>query len=86
MRDEKQLSEYNIKKNGSISVISSLPIEGGGYIDNLKEESNSEIAQKIGFNMNLIKRDELNINLIHFDLNRQMEKIIDILIILKLML
>lgn len=69
MRDEKQLSEYNIKKNGSISVISSLPIEGGGYIDNLKEESNSEIAQKIGFNMNLIKRDELNINLIHFDLN-----------------
>ena len=43
--------------------------KSGGYIDNLKEESKSEIAKKIGFDMNLIKRHELNINLIYFDDN-----------------
>ena len=47
-------------------IIQSL---AGGCIDNLKEESKTSIAKKIGFDMNLIKRDELNINLIHFDFN-----------------
>jgi hypothetical protein len=36
----------------------------GGGIDNIKDE----IDLKIGFDMNLIKRDELYVNLIHFDL------------------
>ena len=67
MRDEKQLSEYDIEQYDEIIVHYSST--GGGFIDNLKDESKSEIAQKIGFDMNLIKRNELNINLIHFDLN-----------------
>ena len=51
------------------SVNCSLSSIGGGFIDNLKEESKNEIAKKIGFDMNLIQREELNINLIHFDAN-----------------
>ena len=42
---------------------------GGGCIDNLKDESETTLAKKIGFDLNLIKRDELRINLIHFDKN-----------------
>ena len=38
---------------------------GGGYIDNILEEDN----KGIGFDIKLIKRDILNINLIYFDLN-----------------
>ena len=41
----------------------------GGCIDNLKDESETTLAKKIGFDLNLIKRDELRINLIHFDKN-----------------
>ena len=67
MLDNHKLSEYDIKENKIILV--DYPSNAGGYIDNLKEESKTEIAQKLGFNMNLIRRDELNINLIHFDLN-----------------
>lgn len=44
-------------------------LQGSGFIDNLKEKSETSIAKNIGFDMNLIKRDELKINLIHFDLN-----------------
>ncbi len=58
---------YKIKQNDEIFMIFSL--KGGGHIDNLKEESKTPIAKKIGFDMNLIKRDELNINLIYFDYN-----------------
>ena len=61
------LEEYEIKQNDSIFMTTSF--RAGGYIDNLKEESKTPIAKKIGFDMNLIKRDELNINLIHFDFN-----------------
>ena len=39
--------------------------EPGGYIDNIK----NEIDLNIGFDMNLIKRNELYVNLIHFDSN-----------------
>ena len=64
---DKKLSDYNIKEGNQINI--SSVYDGGGFIDNLKEESKKEIAERIGFDMNLIKRDELNINLIHFDLN-----------------
>jgi len=61
----KTLSECGVSKLLRVSY----DYDPGGAIDNLKEESKSEIAKKIGFDMNLIKRNELNINLIHFDLN-----------------
>ncbi len=67
MRWDKKLSYYEIEEGDCIEV--NKKSEGGGYIDNLKEESKSEKAKKIGFDMNLIKRDELKINLIHFDAN-----------------
>ena len=63
----KILKEYNIEQNNLITML--ISIIGGGCIDNLKKESKTSIAKKIGFDMNLIKRDELNINLIHFDFN-----------------
>ena len=71
MESDKKLSYYDIKKFDTISLFFDVFISmfGAGYIDNLKEESKTPIAKKVGFNMNLIKRDELNINLIHFDLN-----------------
>lgn len=40
-------------------------ISGVGFIDNIK----NEIDLNLGFDMSLIKRDELNVNLIHFDKN-----------------
>ena len=66
-RDDQKLSDFDIEEGYYINP--SWFYDGGGYIDNLKEESKRELAQKIGFDMNLIKRDELNINLIHFDLH-----------------
>ena len=63
----KILKEYNFEQNNLITML--ISIIGGGCIDNLKKESKTSIAKKIGFDMNLIKRDELNINLIHFDFN-----------------
>ena len=55
------MKELNIRR------IVRLPLEyrPGGFIDNIKEE----IDLNIGFDMNLIKRNELNVNLIHFDFN-----------------
>ena len=64
---DKKLSDYDIKEGNTICALG--PVESGGCIDNLVEESHSQIAKKIGFDMNLIKRDKLHINLIHFDLN-----------------
>ena len=40
-------------------------ISGVGFIDNIK----NEIDLNLGFDMSLIKRDELNVNLINFDKN-----------------
>ena len=48
-----------------IKVVECRPIEGAGQIDNLKNEKSEDIV----FDLNLIKRNELNINLIYFDLN-----------------
>ena len=55
------LKELNIR-----SIIR-LPVyyNPGGCMDNIKEE----IDLNIGFDMNLIKRNELYVNLIHFDFN-----------------
>ena len=39
------------------------------YIDKLKDEADQDIGQDIGFDFSLLKRNELNVNLIHFDLN-----------------
>ena len=76
MENDKKLAYYNIKNNYSITMLlTDSPIgAGAGFIDNLKEESKTPIAKKIGFDMNLIKRDELKINLIHFDCNMTNEE------------
>ena len=47
---DKKLSYYEIEEGDCIEV--QKKCEGGGYIDNLKEESKSEKAKKIGFDMN----------------------------------
>ena len=63
------IKNYRIKEGMIIKVYFLYSFSYGAIIDNLKEESKSQIAKKIGFDMELIERDELNINLIHFDLN-----------------
>ena len=73
-KNDKKLSDYKIKNNCIIKIISTDCGPGAGYIDNLEEESKSPIAKKIGFDMNLIKRDQLKINLIHFDYNMTNEE------------
>ena len=73
-KNDKKLSDYKIKNNCIIKIISTDCGPGAGYIDNLEEESKSPIAKKIGFDLNLIKRDQLKINLIHFDYNMTNEE------------
>ena len=68
----KELHEYDLKENNIIRIM--LSSRAGGYIDNLKEESEKPIAKNIGFDMNLLKRDELKINLIHYDSNMTNEE------------
>lgn len=63
----KKLKDYNIKEFSLLRYDYdplSPPLHYAG-IDNIK----NEIDLNIGFDMNLIERDELNVNLIHFDLN-----------------
>ena len=68
LEDEKTISNYNIQ-NGDTLILTIKP-RGGGYIDNILEEEN----KKIGFDTKLLKRDELYVNLIHFDLNMTNEE------------
>ena len=68
LEDEKTISNYNIQ-NGDTLILTIRP-RGGGYIDNILEEEN----KKIGFDTKLLKRDELYVNLIHFDLNMTNEE------------
>ena len=61
----KTLKDYNIKEYALIQY-KQYPYEVmGGAIDNIK----NEIDLNVGFDMNLIERKELNVNLIHFDYN-----------------
>ena len=69
MESDKQLSYYFTRYRFRHIRLFYDNNKVGGYIDNLKEESETSIAKKIGFDLNLIKRDELRINLIHFDPN-----------------
>ena len=69
-----KLKDYGVKENRLIKMFSECKLIPGGCIDNLEYESKTPIAKKIGFDMNLIKRDELKINLIHFDLNMTNEE------------
>ena len=68
------LKDYKIKKNDIIEIRFDMHTNLGGGIDNLKDESKTQLAKKIGFDLNLIKRDELRINLIHFDKNMANEE------------
>ena len=61
----KTLNDYNIKEYALIQY-KQYPFDVyGGAIDNIK----NEIDLNVGFDMNLIERKELNVNLIHFDYN-----------------
>ena len=62
----KSIKDNNIKEY-SVIEYTRIPFAhvGGGFIDNIK----NEIDLNIGFDMSLIKRNELNVNLIHFDKN-----------------
>jgi len=70
----KLMDYYHYSKNEIFPVKVYYMPSGGGYIDNLKEESKSPLAKRIGFDMNLLKRNELNVNLIHFDYNMTNEE------------
>ena len=61
--ENKTFFEENIKNNSVIYMRLSNGMRGAGPIDNLMNEN----AKNIGFDMNLIQRDELYINLIYFD-------------------
>lgn len=60
LQDSKTISYYNIREGDTLKIIPELV---GACIDNLKNEENPNI----GFDLKLIKRDELHVNLIHFD-------------------
>ena len=60
-KNDKTLKELNIKR--LIRIPENYNV--GGFIDNIK----NEIDLEIGFDMNLINRKELYVNLIHFDSN-----------------
>jgi len=60
--ENKTFGEENIENNSKITGVSSDSIIGGA-IDNLMNEN----AKDIGFDLSLIQRDELYINLIYFD-------------------
>ena len=80
----KSFRDNNIKEY-TVLKYDNYPFEmmGGGFFDNIKDE----IDYNIGFDLSLIKRDELNVNLIHFDKNMtNSENYGYILIILKSML
>ena len=69
-KENKKLKDFNIKQNEKMVIdTTSHLLTAGGGIDNLTIESETLKAKKIGFDMSLIKRDALHINLIHFDLN-----------------
>ena len=67
------LSHYSFYINEFSYISFGIRQTGGGPIDNLKNNGNiyfnPEIVKNVGFDMNLIKRDELYINLIHYDSN-----------------
>ena len=64
--NNKKISELNIKCNNiCFDVFDPESIIGAGPIDNLDDEN----AEHLGFDLKLINRNELFINLIYFDLN-----------------
>ena len=62
MYDKDKISDYKVSEGHTINFLGKFL--AGGCIDNIKDD----IDLNIGFDMNLVKRDELYINLIHFDL------------------
>ena len=69
--ENSKISELNIKdKYVKIDVFDPEDVIGAGPIDNL----NNENAENLGFDLNLINRNELFINLIYFDLNMRNEE------------
>ena len=62
LNDNKTLKDYKILNKQTIYLILRLR---GGFIDKLSKEEKKDI----GFDLSLIKRNELNVNIIYFDLN-----------------
>ena len=63
--ENKTFSEVGIKNYSNIHIIRIDDLIGAGPIDNLNDEK----AENLGFDLNLIKRNKLFINLIYYDLN-----------------
>ena len=63
LEDNKTIADYNICSGDTLFLF--FIIRGGGNIDYIKEEED----KKIGFDIKLLKRDELKVNLIWFDKN-----------------
>ena len=62
LNDNKTIKDYKILKEETIYLFLRLR---GGFIDQLSKEEKKDI----GFDLSLIKRNELNVNIIYFDLN-----------------
>ena len=60
LEDSNTISYYQIREGDTLNII---PESIGACIDKLKEE----IDTNIGFDLSLLKRNELHVNLIHFD-------------------
>lgn len=60
LNNSQSLDNYGIREGDTLNI---CPKQVGACIDQLKDE----VDTKIGFDLSLIKRNELNINLIHFD-------------------
>ena len=60
LEDSKTINYYKVREGDTLNIIRE---KIGACIDNLKEEVDSNI----GFDIDLIKRTELHVNLIHFD-------------------
>ena len=60
LNNSNTLNSYGIREGDTLKI---CPKSIGACIDNIKEEADINI----GFDLSLLKRDELNVNLIHFD-------------------
>ena len=68
LEDNKNVSNYNLNNKDTLILI--FRVRGGAHIDNiLKAEMENNKNKSIGFDIKLLKRDELYVNLIHFDVN-----------------
>jgi len=64
LEDDRIIDDYHIINGGKLHLV--LRLRGGGCIDDLIKQEN---GKNFWFDLNLLKRDELYVNLIYFDFN-----------------